>query len=131
MPRHLLIAAEIFRRAGVISRADKKYWDKLYFGIRRDINLGIRHGLAAGSAIGSLIPDEGKGPYGGSQLSTPSKPDQTRKRYSTSTTGKRKFKRTNRTGRRCSCASKYRRGVYRKRSSRVFRNSRSRRYSYR
>ncbi len=36
---------------------DRQAWDKLYFGIRKDISKGIRHGSAIGAGIGSFIND--------------------------------------------------------------------------
>ncbi len=39
------------------SRMDKRAWDKLYFGIRKDIKLGIKHGFGAGSILGNFIED--------------------------------------------------------------------------
>ncbi len=41
-----------------LAKYDAKAWDKLYFGIRKDIKLGIRTGGAIGGAIGSLLDDE-------------------------------------------------------------------------
>ncbi len=54
-----------------MSRMDKRAWDKLYFGIRRDINLGIRHGLTGGSIVGTFIDEDGTGTNGG-QIQKPS-----------------------------------------------------------
>ncbi len=45
-------------KAGIkLSKMDKRAWDKLYFGIRQDIKLGIKHGFGAGSIIGTFIDD--------------------------------------------------------------------------
>ncbi len=54
----LQIAKEGARMAIKLSKYDKRAWDKLYFGIRKDIKLGIKHGFGAGSILGTFINDE-------------------------------------------------------------------------
>ncbi len=50
-------------KAGVkLSKFDKRAWDSLYFGIRRDIKLGIKHGFGIGTTIGSFLSD-GTNPF--------------------------------------------------------------------
>jgi len=49
-----------------LSKYDKRAWDKLYFGIRNDIKLGIKHGFGAGSIIGNFIGEETTEEGGGS-----------------------------------------------------------------
>ncbi len=75
------------------SRFDKKAWDALYFGIRRDIKLGIKHGFGLGSFVGTFIDEDGTGVDGGIQKNvgfTSDKSYKTRSRFSDRFTGKRK-----------------------------------------
>ncbi len=124
MPIHGRIISQVISKGSKFVIAETKFWRGLYGPSGRYPGVsnykqaaqGIKHGLAGGSAIGSLIGSEGKGPTGGTiQINTPYKQDKTRKRYSASSSSKFKFKRSNRKGRRCTCARKYRRSSYRKR----------------
>ncbi len=56
-----MVLRKLVDTAVQLSRLDKKGWDKLYFGIRRDIKLGIKHGFGGGSIVGSFIEDDGGG----------------------------------------------------------------------
>ncbi len=49
------IIGKIVNTGVALARLDKRGWDKLYFGIRKDIKLGIKHGFGAGSIIGEFI----------------------------------------------------------------------------
>ncbi len=52
-----MVLNKIIQGGVALSKLDKKGWDKLYFGIRADIKLGIKHGFGAGSIIGDLLND--------------------------------------------------------------------------
>ncbi len=54
----MVIVRKLVETAIKVSRMDKRAWDKLYFGIRTDIKLGIKHGFGAGSILGTFINDE-------------------------------------------------------------------------
>ena len=53
----MMVVRKILDTAVQLSRLDKRGWDKLYFGIRRDIKLGIKHGFGAGSILGDFLND--------------------------------------------------------------------------
>jgi len=52
-----MVAKKIFETAVKLSKYDKKAWDSLYFGIRKDISEGIYTGFGLGTVIGGLIED--------------------------------------------------------------------------
>jgi len=54
----MMVVRKLVEAAVKLSKYDKRAWDKLYFGIRKDIKLGIKHGFGAGSALGTFINDE-------------------------------------------------------------------------
>ncbi len=51
----MVIVRKAVETAVKLSKYDKLAWDKLYFGIRKDIKLGIKHGFGAGSILGDFI----------------------------------------------------------------------------
>ncbi len=115
MPKHAsIISTVIFKGL----KLDKTAWDKLYFGIREDIKLGIRHGLGGGSIVGTFIDEDGTGVDGGQVQKgheyAPYQQDKTRGGYSASTSGKRPFKFQNSSNKRCTCSRKSSRGYHRK-----------------
>ncbi len=62
------IVTKAFSAAQKIQKMDKLAWDKLYFGIRQDIKLGIKHGFGAGSLIGDFLSGESPFDESGSQI---------------------------------------------------------------
>ncbi len=60
-----MVLRKLVETAVKISKYDKKAWDKLYFGIREDIKLGVRHGLGGGSVVGTFINEGVEGPNAG------------------------------------------------------------------
>lgn len=57
-----MVIAKLGGTAIKLSRLDKRAWDALYFGIRKDIKYGIRTGFGLGGVIGSFI-DDGSTPF--------------------------------------------------------------------
>ncbi len=94
MPIHVKIVSETFKQLVKFGsryyRLEGKAFQKLYQGFpqSRTIGRGVRHGLTAGSIVGSLINDAedspGNGfqkPFSKRQPITPSKPYQTRRGF--------------------------------------------------
>ncbi len=82
---------------------DKRAWDSLYFGIRKDIAKGIQHGFGAGSIVGTFINDD-ENPFEDAQIFPPGR--KLSKTYKFS----KKYSRRS-LPRRCRC-NKYRRYSY-------------------
>ncbi len=59
----MMVLRKIVDTGVKLARLDKRGWDKLYFGIRQDIKLGIKHGFGAGSIIGDFLSNDSSNPF--------------------------------------------------------------------
>ncbi len=115
MPKHVSLIAQVISKG---LKLDTKAWDKLYFGIRQDIKLGIRHGLAGGSVAGTFIEEDLDGSGSGTiqTINETGQPDKTRFRRSASSS--RKYFTPRRFRPKCRCP---RPGQYKRMSNRKYR----------
>ncbi len=90
------IVSEGIKIGAKLSKYDDKAWKALYFGVRKDISLGIKHGAGLGSVIGTFINDDSS-PFDGGTI------PQQRSSFKTNKFGQKYNRRNISRRRRCNC----------------------------